>query len=486
MQLSSIELKNEFSDSVALANAFSTYQLAIDKVPAYRAFIRDCGVDPSSIASIADFSRLPVMTKKNYLTAYPLFDLLIDGVPDAATIISMSSGSSGQPFYWFRGRKSVDQSIIILDDLLTNTFKTKERQTLAIVAFAMGTWIAGTYMISAMEGLKSRGHKITTITPGINTAEILRIIEQIGGNFQQLLIMGYPPFVKDLVDSAVAGGVDWRKFDLKFLLAGENISERWRDYVLERIDRPLEHARILLMYGTADAGIMGVESPVSIKLRRLIEATNRVRERLFPGSSLLPTLVHYHPTIRYVELVDGQLVFTISNALPLVRYNLLDYGRLLTAVDIIKELETSGTNDPELEAIASSRALPLIALYGRPDVAATFYALNIYPENVKYGLEKPEFNNLVSGKFVIRTECDEQTQEQRLKILIELSHGQRVAKAQISQICDAVIESMKVNNSEFNKLSQEIGKKALPQFQFLPNGSPEFTIGIKHRWVSKD
>ena len=43
-------------------------------VPAYRAFLREHGVEPGEVRTFADFERLPLMTKENYHRRYPLPD----------------------------------------------------------------------------------------------------------------------------------------------------------------------------------------------------------------------------------------------------------------------------------------------------------------------------------------------------------------------------------------------------------------------------
>ena len=52
-------------------------------------------------------------------------------------------------------------------------------------------------------------------------------------------------------------------------MAGENISEPWRDYILKRIGKEGRAEETCLIYGTADAGIMGHETPTTIAVRRL-------------------------------------------------------------------------------------------------------------------------------------------------------------------------------------------------------------------------
>ena len=62
--------------------------------------------------------------------------------------------------------------------------------------------------------------------------------------------------------------------DLKILMAGENISEGFRDYILKRIGKEGRAEHTCLIYGTADAGIMGHETLATIK--RIHDTTGQI------------------------------------------------------------------------------------------------------------------------------------------------------------------------------------------------------------------
>jgi phenylacetate-CoA ligase len=463
--------------------ALTLFKQASTNVPAYKAFLKSHGVDPKKINTPADFSQVPIVTKENYLKKYPLQDLMWQRRVSDARMISASSGSSGQPFFWPRGNQSVEDSVIILDELLDKTFRTRKRETLCINAFAMGTWIAGTYMNSAMWRLADLGHKIVTITPGITKEEIARELEVLGPRFSQVLIMGYPPFVKDVVDYARTRNIKLPRLDVMCLFAGENFSEQWRDYILTRIGKKNKPESTLGIYGTADAGIVGIESPLSIHIRRLSAKDRRLFEVLFGRNTILPTLVQYNPDLRYVEEVDGKIIFTTDNSLPLIRYEILDEGRVYTPEMVAGALNQFGIKIPsKLESFSEN---PYIALFGRQDVAATFYALNIYPENIKYGLELPSLQGLVTGKFTIKADFDITTQEQVLNLSVELQPAVKPDQKIERKVFKAVVDNLMQNNSEYNKLHQEIGKKAEPVVHLMEQGDPDFKPGIKHRWIKK-
>jgi phenylacetate-coenzyme A ligase PaaK-like adenylate-forming protein len=55
------------------------------------------------------------------------------------------------------------------------------------------------------------------------------------------------------------------------------------------------------LYGTADAGVLGNETPKSALIRRFLAARPDLARELF-GESRLPTLVQYDPTSRFFEV----------------------------------------------------------------------------------------------------------------------------------------------------------------------------------------
>ena len=51
--------------------ALALFGSVVSAVPAYRAFLDEHGVDPAAVRTGADFRRLPVLTKGNYIHRYP-------------------------------------------------------------------------------------------------------------------------------------------------------------------------------------------------------------------------------------------------------------------------------------------------------------------------------------------------------------------------------------------------------------------------------
>ena len=112
---------------------------------------------------------------------------------------------------------------------------------------------------------------------------------ELGGLYDQVVLLGYPPFVKNVVDAGVARDVPWADYRIKIVLAGEVFSEQWRDLVAARTGMADPATGTASLYGTADAGVLGNETPLSIRIRRFLAGRPDLGASLF-GDARLPTL----------------------------------------------------------------------------------------------------------------------------------------------------------------------------------------------------
>jgi phenylacetate-CoA ligase len=137
------------------------------------------------------------------------------------------------------------------------SFRADTRTTLAVVCFPLGTWVGGLYTAACLRHLNAEGYAVTVVAPGNNKGEILRVIGELAPNFDQAVLLGYPPFVKDVIDSGIAAGLDWHAHAVKLVFAGEVFSEEWRSLVGQRagVADPVRDTAAL--YGTTDAGVLG-------------------------------------------------------------------------------------------------------------------------------------------------------------------------------------------------------------------------------------
>ncbi|MFI6290238.1 phenylacetate--CoA ligase family protein [Nonomuraea sp. NPDC050790] len=434
-----------------------------DSVPAYRSFLAAHGAGPGT-----PFHDLPLTTKDTYTRRYPLPDLCRGG--EIGDMIAVSSGSTGEPSFW--PRSAADERVIAERfEEVFDVFQTRSRRTLAVVCFALGTWVGGLFTLNCVRHLAERGHRLTAIAPGSDKREILRVIPPLAPYFDQIVLLGYPPFLKDVIDA----GSGWAAYDLKLVTAGEVFSEEWRALVCERagIADPVRSTAAL--YGTADAGVLGNETPLSIELRRFLSARPDLARRLF-GESRLPTLVQYDPGVRHFEEHDGTLVFTGDNGIPLIRYHIADEGGLIPYSGMLAFAAEHG-----LKPSAPGPEHPFAYVFGRAHFTVSYYGANIYVENIAVGLEQPEIAGSVTGKFVMEV-VEDGSRDRHLTITIELSPGTAPTPSLAEAAGASILSQLRRLNSEFTAYVPTAHQA--PFIRLRESADPDyFPPGTKHRYT---
>jgi phenylacetate-CoA ligase len=454
------------------------FRSVVATVPAYQLFLKQHGIDPSKIQTLTDFQNLPLTTKDNYLRQYNLAQLCRQGELSQCDMIAVSSGSTGQPSFWPRSLSDELQIATRFEQIFHDSFHADRRQTLAVVCFALGTWVGGMYTANCCRHLASKGYPITVITPGNNPTEIFRVVKALAPSFEQIVLLGYPPFLKDVIDRGMSEGIDWPTYQVKLVMAGEVFSEEWRSLVGQRLGSTNIVSDSASLYGTADAGVLGNETPLSITIRRWL-AEHPVQARSLFGESRLPTLVQYDPCSRFFEVQDGTLLFSGDNGIPLMRYHIADQGGLISYEAMLQFLASHGF-DPTQE-LSNIRTLPFVYVFGRSFFTVSYFGANIYPENVTVGLEQAPICDWVTGKFVLQVKQGEDLNG-FLAIAVELAPGIVADGGKQAQIAIAIRDQIRRLNSEFANYVPEAYQ--IPQITLHPMGDPEyFPIGIKHRYT---
>ncbi len=452
---------------LGLREALNVFRSAAKRVPAYRDFLKSHGFRARTVRSYADFARVPIMDKQHYLYRYATAHLFPDGkIPPFAYA---SSGSSGKPTFWFRSdveeRRGGDIHEIIFRDMWK---VPKSEPTLVVVCFAMGLWVAGSYTAASFREVARRGFRITTVTPGIEREDILNVLRMLAPQFRHVVLTGYPPFVMDVIVHAKKADIPLPG-SLYVLTAGDKFTEAWRDDLMKfsGIRNP---AHIVSIYGSADAGVLGYETPLSIFVRQRAAEDSRVRNTFFGEGNDLPAFVQYNPRLIYFEEQKGELLFTAAIALPLVRYSIHDEGKLLSFEDVQEMLERSGLRSEAKRRGLLKWKLPFIIKRGRTDVAVTFYALNIYPENIKAALAQSSIKQFVSGQYFVFNRSVDHNRRQKLCINIELAPGVKSHKRLGERMQLAIADVLGRVSIEYRKLRSSIGDRALPSVRLVPAG----------------
>ncbi|MCC8929031.1 MULTISPECIES: phenylacetate--CoA ligase family protein [Nocardiaceae] len=462
--------------------ALATFRKAVETTDAYPRFLSELGFDPNTVASAPDFSLVPPTTKKNYVHAYELPQLIPAGDATSTRIYSSSSGSSGPPTHWPRAKLSLDHSVVLHERILRQ-LGADRLSTLVVVCFAMGNWIGGTYTLRAIEELHDRGFPVSAVAPGVHVDTVRVDVASLGKHYDQVILAGYPPFVRDVLDGA---GHDVLSQNIKFLLAGESVGESWRDGILRlvgKVDRPQD---MCLVYGTADAGMIGHETSTTIAARRLALQHNELDATLFGGSAASSTLVEYDASLRYIETDErGYLLFTVDNTIPLVRYRINDIGEVITPCELRRRLADLGH---DLDVATSTEHSQFVVVKQRADIAVSFYAVNIYPDPVRAALADPQLTDAITGKFVLGRRTGNDLRD-TLHLHVELRKGVELPVGPNAEcarmVRRSVVDALMSSSSEFNELHGMYGAAVEPKVEFHPYGSEGFQLQIKQSAVER-
>ena len=237
-------------------------------MPAYKDFLKKHKISSNKIKTYDNFKKLPVIDKKNYLRVYSLDKLIWGGNLRKNMVFTSTSGSTGAPVYFPRQEKLDWQNSVFIEQFLSNSSYGYKNPTLVIIGFGMGVWIGGLITYKAFEIAGKNGRfPLSIITPGINKNEIFNALKNLSPYYSQTILVGYPPFVKDIIDETGAQKINLKKLNIRILTAAEAYSEKFREYISEKAGVKNLLTDTANIYGTADIGAMAWETPMSILIQ---------------------------------------------------------------------------------------------------------------------------------------------------------------------------------------------------------------------------
>ncbi|MEM2984669.1 MAG: hypothetical protein QXL24_05570 [Candidatus Jordarchaeaceae archaeon] len=471
--------------------ALKLFKLMSQRVPAYKDFLKKNKVNPNSIKTIKDFRNIPLIDKDNYLRRYPLDALCWDGkLKEGSWVICATSGSTGEPYYF---PHEIDQDLqysLVAELYLRTNFQIHKKSTLYIIGFMMGAWIGGVFTYSALRLLtERRDYKISVITPGTDKLAIINAVKNLGGYFDQVIIGSYAPFLKDVLDDGIRLGLNWRDYNLGFIFSAEGFTEGLRDYVLKISGAKNIYTATLNHYGTVDLGTMSYETPLSILARRKAIENKKIYKELFKDTIKLPTLTQFIPELFYFEEIDETVVCSAFSGLPLVRYNLKDYGGVCGFSELVDIFKRNGVDiireAKDCDIYDTLWRLPFVYVFERKDFSVKFYLCDIYPETIRKALQSPDLEDKVTGKFTMMVKFN-RSQNQYLEINTELKAGVRKSNDLKNKVTKQVVEQLLKENSAYREVYRRIGKRAFPRIVFWKYEHPKyFKPGGKQKWVVK-
>lgn len=486
------EKRSDFWSREEKKNSLQLFHRASKSVPAYKDFLKKNKVNPDKIKTYEDFILVPPVNKKDYLKYYPIDKLCWPDAFKSPQVFTSTSGSTGTPTYFPRSERLDWEASIIHQLFFENESSrfSKSEKTLIIVAFGMGVWIGGLITYKAFEIASHRcDYPVSILTPGINKSEIFKALQNLAPYFNQVILAGYPPFIKDVIDEAPSFGINVKKLNLKILTAAESFTEKFRDHILDKIGSRNPELDTMNIYGTADLGAMACETPISILSRRIITGKKSFFENFFNNIVKTPTLAQYNPSFISFEAQNGDLLITGDNTLPLIRYDIGDHGGVMSFTELEKKFKELGVDIKREGAKAGilnkTYELPFVYVYERKDLSTTLYGLQIYPEIIREALLDDPHSKFLTGKFSMLTKFDKK-HNQYLEINIELKKDHKHSKKLREQVIKHTILNLRSKISEFRELHDYLKNRALPKIVFWPHEHPtHFKPGVKQKWVKK-
>ncbi|MFC1646807.1 hypothetical protein ACFL1A_00855 [Patescibacteria group bacterium] len=399
---------------------------------AYKSFLQERQIKLDGLT----LNDLPVVDKDNYIKRYDLKDRLYKRkyISDHYLICS-SSGSMDEPTLWPRSYKYDLGLENPHTKFLDEHFQITKKKTLIVIAFALGTTQAGMMHLKASWEGSAKG-KISVIAPNGNAKTTVFMLDKLHSYYEQVVCIGYPPIISDFIDLAVKRNLKIKKWNLKIAFASESVSALWRKKTAREIGGKLSD--IVSFYGTTEAGMIGFETPRVNKIVNLCVENDRLRFDLF-GTKNLPTLVKVDFEKKLVEIIDGEIVLTVDQPIPLVRYNVHDIGCLISISEIKKvfnkhNISLKGFHDDD----------KLLAIYGR-NINKTFTI-----EDIRDAIEHCQHINLLDKEF--------QFSEKRIgkktlliKVICYLSNSRKISTKETNKIKSEIVSFLKNTIKAKNK-----------------------------------
>ncbi len=438
--------------------AWRTFEMAARRVPAYREFLKEQGVAGrlTMAGGLArNFAALPEMDKDSYIRRWPVTDRCVDGrLPRRGVVVDESSGSSGLPTSWVRGRDERIATRQLLQVAYSRTARTFAKQPFVLNCFSLGAWATGMNVTASLTDVAM----IKSIGP--DRDKVISTIAEFGSDFTYV-VLGYPPFLKALFDDA---RLDWNQYDIVAAFGGEGISETMRAHIAKRA------RSVFGSYGASDLEInLAIETDFSVALRQEIAVNSALAGAITKQAEygVLPMIFQFNPYDYLFETnAAGELVVTIArkeNISPRIRYNIHDRGHVVRVRDVESVLRKLG-----LQHIIQRQVLdlPLLFHYGRSDLSVDYNGAVVPPDAVRDVIcAEPGLIDAVENHRLIAFEDDRG--DRQLHIALQLT-ARATADETLDQARyrDLVVSELRRRNGDFHNAIRTSPPQSRPTIAF--------------------
>jgi phenylacetate-coenzyme A ligase PaaK-like adenylate-forming protein len=353
------------------------FHRAAARVPAYRVLLTEAGLRPDEIKSPDDFTRLPVLEKRDTFQRFGIEQLCVDGELGRLGSVLTSSGHSRVFAFGLSDAETLSATAKWIDDLLDLLFAVRSQPTLLINCLPMG--------------VKVHTHACTLAETSVRPDMAIGLVQAFGRHFAQIILVGETAFIKHVLELGLSAGVDWRSHRFQVIVGEEPLAENGRKYIEDilgiDVRRP-ETGIVFSSMGVAELGLnlFSEVPPVSplILLRRALHEDRALRDAVLGPADWVPSLFTYDPRRVFVEFdAGGRLILTTLDPqlrLPLIRYATGDCGSVLRLPSHVRPaIESAGVAWGALES------LPVVMINGRGQHALAG-EMPVYPEAVKEGI----------------------------------------------------------------------------------------------------
>jgi phenylacetate-CoA ligase len=469
-----VDALDPFRWNISRHRAAYVARQAQQRVPAYRDFYRTIGhVDIRASA----WDQVPVTDKESFAKRYPIEERCWGGfLPSRGVTVDESSGSTGSPTNWVRGWDEQKETRALLQLSFSAAFGREP--LFAINAFVLGAWATGLVVSQSL------GEVCILKSTGSDATKILSTMTAFGPEYHYV-IMGYPPFLKSLVDNH---DFDWHRYTVDAVYGGEAITDQMRDHLSKTF------VRVVGSYGASDLEVnIAHENEFTIALREALATDETLRNELVHDFGSLPSVFQYDPLDYYIESNErNELLFTLnrpSTIAPKIRYNLHDVGHTLRYRDAIAAIERAGRNDI-LEHLRARGVrvlnLPLLFHYGRSDLSVSFFGATVSPEGIRQALHAlPALDGAVESfrAFNAQNENDDTA----LVVAVELASGRDKATFDIPVVQSQFAAELGKIDRDFATVYSTAPIALRPEIRVYDHQTGPFQDGhtkIKHTYVA--
>lgn len=458
----------------AKARAYAEFSKAKRKVPAYKEFLKANGFSrPSFNGLVPNINEIPSTDKENYVKMFSMEERCVNGkVPSKGVIIDESSGSSGTAINWARGKKERKRNTRFIKFALRNLFGTKP--IFVINAFALGPWATGVNVTMSCVTFS----KLKSLGP--DKIKIENTIKHFGKG-HNYIIMGYPPFLKLLVDNSE---INWKEYDISFIFGGESMCEGMRDNLIEKGIK-----KVYSSFGASDLELnISGENDFTISLRRLLRSSSGLQNKILKYPGALPMIFQFNPADFLLESSEkGELLITVCRPdyiSPKIRYNIHDRGHVLQMKELYAVLKELNIDESELAHPAND--LPILLHYGRSDMTVSFFGSNISPTDIQEVLYNlPELTNRINS-FSINTNEDKDGNK-TLVVSMELQENKNNDSMDFKEIEKEFFNQLAKINQDFREAKSMLtnsDQTVIRYYKFKQGPFEHNDIRIKAKYIN--